>query len=609
MERKRPSRRASGGPGGCAAEAAEASLLPRRFPSLLLPIWLLLTLLWPSPGALASTPVLTLDASASRFDAWDAVRVLMDPTHTLALDDVITRRDEFAVPAVPRANFGPNPQTIWLRVPVRAAIDDRWIVELDYAPINRIEAWVVMSGKVIAHALMGSDIPAAERPIRSRSHVFAVDLAPGELHEIYLRINSATTVATPIRLHREAGFVNYESLRILLLGLMFGTTSLLIAMTLVNGFSMRDPAFFHYGVMLVGVTTFFIAFSGLGHQFLWSTQAGHLEKISPIGALIALTGLSRFVISALDMRQRSPRMARCLAVTGWCALVAMLGAVIGLLDYRQVSTAATILGPIEIALALTESIRQARAGSRMAVYMTIGWGAYAIGSGSFALLLRGLMPAGLVTQNLFPFSSVIEMLAWMRVLSIRIEVLRQNAERVAAEKQALYALAHTDVLTGALNRRGLVAAIETALACDRPAFAVYLLDLDGFKAVNDRLGHEAGDETLVHVSRVLREVLRDDDIVARLGGDEFVVLAVNVRDHATAEAIGRKMLDLIRQPFALSDRRIANVGATIGFALAPHDGVRPDTLLRAADAAMYAGKRAGRQCVRRANDDVSEAVH
>ncbi|MFT3800112.1 MAG: diguanylate cyclase [Burkholderiaceae bacterium] len=591
MQRKRPEQR-----------------LPRGLAKLL-PVWLLLALLWPLPPALASSPVLTLDASASRFEAWDVARVLMDPTHALKLGDVIARRDEFTVPDVPRANFGPNPQTIWLRVPVRAAIDERWIFELDYPPINRVEAWVVEGSTVAVHALMGSDIPAQDRPIRSRSHVFSLDLAPGPIHEIYLRIDSVTSVVTPIRLHREAAFVEYESLRILLLGLMFGVMLLLITMTLVNGFSMRDPAFLHYSILLIGVTMFFIALSGLGHQFMWSTQAGYLEKISPISALIALTGVSGFMICALDMRERSPRMTRCLQLIRLCAFVALLGTIVGLLGYRQASTATTLLGPIGIVLALTESVRQARNGSRMAFYMAIGWGAYAAGSLSFALLLRGLLPAGLLTQNLFPLSSMIEMFAWMRVLSIRIEALRQSADRVAAEKQALYALAHTDVLTGLLNRRGLVAAIEAALASDRPAFAVYLIDLDGFKAVNDRLGHEAGDDTLVHVGRRLRAALRDDDIIARLGGDEFVVLAAGIGDQGTAETIGRKMLDLIREPFALSDRRTANVGATIGFALAPQDGTRPDALLRAADTAMYAGKHSGRQCIRRASPAAAELAH
>lgn len=561
------------------------------------PLVLVLCVWWPQTALAAPAGVLALDGGAQRFDGWSAVRVLADPTHTLELAEVMARAGDFEVPEVPKANFGPRAETLWLRLPVQASIADRWIVEVDYPPLNRIEAWVVVDGQIIRHVLMGSDIPAAQRPSRSRAHIFAVDLRPGPVHDIYLRVDSATTVVTPIRLHREAGFVTYESLRMVLLGLVFGATSLLLVTTFINGISLRDPAYFFYALMLVGITMFFVAFSGLGHQFLWSTQEGYLEKVSPLGALLALTAASFFVISALNMRERNPLLARCLQFTAFCALASIIAAALGLLNYRQSSLAATILGPIQIALALSESIRQARRGSRMAVYMVIGWGAYAIGSLSLALLLRGKIPVDFLTQNLFQFSSLVEMLAWMRVLAIRIEVIRQDAERIGAEKQALHALAHTDPLTGLLNRRGLVQAIESTLTGPDPAFTLYLIDLDRFKAVNDQLGHEAGDETLVRVGRRLREVLRDDDVLARLGGDEFVVLAVGLADRPTALALGHKMLDAIVEPFELSDGRPVVIGATIGLAVAPEDGDQADTLLRAADAAMYAGKSEGRHCV------------
>lgn len=562
--------------------------------------------------------MLKLEGSAPRFDAWPAVQVLFDPSRALGLADVMARPERFVLPDVPKANFGPRAESLWLRLPVQADAADRWIFEVDYPPLDRIEVWVTVDGRVIRHVLMGSDIPAAERPVRSRAHVFALDLPIGVVHDLYLRIDSETAVVTPIRLHRESAFVGYESLRLLLLGLMFGATSLLTATTFFNGISLRDPGFFHYALMLSGITMFFVSYSGLGHQFLWSTQGGLIRFVSPIGALIALSVASFFVISALGIDERNPRLALCLKVTACCAMLAIVAALAGLIDYRQASVAATVLGPIQIALALAESVRQARGGSRMAIYMVIGWGAYAIGSSSLALLLRGRLPVDFLTQNLFQFSSLVEMLAWMRVLAIRIEVIRQDADRVTAEKQALHALAHTDPLTGLLNRRGLIEAMDLRLAGPSPDFAVYLIDLDGFKGVNDRLGHEAGDETLVRVARRLREALRDDDVLARLGGDEFVVLAdgrpadavgqARSRDTGqamtrdTALTIGNKMLDAISEPFHLCDGRPIEIGATIGLALAPVEGQRPDQLLRLADAAMYAGKADGRRCVRHATN-------
>ena len=150
------------------------------------------------------------------------------------------------------------------------------------------------------------------------------------------------------------------------------------------------------------------------------------------------------------------------------------------------------------------------------------------------------------------------------------------------------------------NRRGLSEALEQALArssAQRLA-AVYLLDLDGFKAVNDRLGHEAGDEVLVGVARRLQALLRGSDVVARLGGDEFVVVAAGLSGDADAQAIGRKLLDGFREPFVAAGEA-CRIGITIGYALAPLDGRDANGLLKRADAAMYAGKQAGRHRMQR----------
>jgi diguanylate cyclase (GGDEF)-like protein len=176
------------------------------------------------------------------------------------------------------------------------------------------------------------------------------------------------------------------------------------------------------------------------------------------------------------------------------------------------------------------------------------------------------------------------------------------------EKQTLLALAHTDALTGLPNRRGLQLAMQGALAAARPdsVLAVFMLDLDGFKPINDRLGHDAGDELLVQVGQRLRQQLRNSDLVARLGGDEFVIMVGGLSGEADAQRLGHKLLAAFGAPFAVAGQS-CRVGITIGFALAPHDGRDAGDLLKRADAAMYAGKQAGRHCVRRGGASVGLA--
>ena len=111
----------------------------------------------------------------------------------------------------------------------------------------------------------------------------------------------------------------------------------------------------------------------------------------------------------------------------------------------------------------------------------------------------------------------------------------------------------------------------------------------------------------MQVGQRLRSQLRQGDLVARLGGDEFVIMAPAIPGEAEALVLGRKLLDAFDQPFGVAGQA-CRVGLTIGFARAPHDGTRADDLIKRADAAMYAGKQAGRHTVRRAGAPAAPAV-
>ena len=169
----------------------------------------------------------------------------------------------------------------------------------------------------------------------------------------------------------------------------------------------------------------------------------------------------------------------------------------------------------------------------------------------------------------------------------------------------MVSLAHTDPLTGLPNRRHLNTALQQALAHCGPTqmVGVYVLDLDGFKPVNDRHGHDVGDELLAAVAQRLRAHVRASDLIARVGGDEFVLMATGLVDDAAAQEIGRKLLEAFEAPFEVAGRRL-QVGLTAGYALAPADGRDGVELIKRADAAMYAGKQAGKHCLRRAQPAV-----
>ncbi len=150
-----------------------------------------------------------------------------------------------------------------------------------------------------------------------------------------------------------------------------------------------------------------------------------------------------------------------------------------------------------------------------------------------------------------------------------------------------------DSLTDVLSRRTMMDRIEAAVAeSARDRVALFFVDLDGFKTVNDRLGHREGDALLVAVGAALQGALRAEDAVGRFGGDEFLVLAP-VRNAEGARALARHLVDAIGSVTG-SDDLVGAVSASIGYALAPDDAQQPMALLQLADDAMYAAKRCGK---------------
>ena len=164
-----------------------------------------------------------------------------------------------------------------------------------------------------------------------------------------------------------------------------------------------------------------------------------------------------------------------------------------------------------------------------------------------------------------------------------------------AEKELRY-LANYDHLTDLPNRTLLLERIKHAMDYSfrkSTSIALFFIDLDKFKQVNDSLGHESGDMLLVEITRRLSNVLRVDDTVARLGGDEFVILLESFRGNAQLGSIAQKIISVIEQPVTLKGN-VVSIGASIGIALYPDDAGSSQELLRHADVAMYHAKQIGR---------------
>jgi diguanylate cyclase (GGDEF)-like protein/PAS domain S-box-containing protein len=175
---------------------------------------------------------------------------------------------------------------------------------------------------------------------------------------------------------------------------------------------------------------------------------------------------------------------------------------------------------------------------------------------------------------------------------------RDITERKAAEEQLVHNAFH-DPLTSLPNRRLFLDRLNQAIIRARRRsgnlYAVFFLDLDQFKLVNDSLGHNAGDELLVAISRRLQAVLREGDTIARMGGDEFAILVEDVEGPDQIDRTAERILQELTSPFTLGAQSIYT-SASIGIALGSMDYDTPEEILRNADTAMYQAKKQGKSC-------------
>lgn len=185
---------------------------------------------------------------------------------------------------------------------------------------------------------------------------------------------------------------------------------------------------------------------------------------------------------------------------------------------------------------------------------------------------------------------------WRRLLEEKQDRARWG--KAEAELHEQRTLAMIDPLTALPNRREFMAALKKpALRSVDDAAAVYVLDLNGFKAVNDEYGHAAGDEVLQIVAQRFLAEVRDGDLLARLGGDEFAVLAPGVKSQHVANEIGSRFASTLSDDVTVHGRRHA-IGVAIGVAFIPQDGSTAHDVLHCADLAMYEAKQVGGSALR-----------
>ena len=541
------------------------------------------------------------------------VDFLADPQGTLRLDDVRAANAPFE-PSLKRRDlsFGYVPGVIWLRLALQsdARQTSTWRLELNYASLDEVRLYDIGADGV-RESRSGDTVPYAERAVGHRYPVFEITLQPGEQRTLYLRVDSQGSMTLSGALMSLRDFEQHSQNGYLVHAIYFGVLIALGLYNLLLYLALRERPFLNYVLFMCAFGLSVLSLNGFGAQYLWS-DAPWSNRMLPVSLTSAALLSVIFARSFLDTRQWLPR---------WDKVLLMLCVIIG------IAISATLLLPVQRALQLM-SLSGLIATLTLLVTSFVCVGYRVPGARLFALawlmLLTGavllalrnfaLIPSNFLTLYAMQIGSGLEMILLSFALAARFNELKRQreaalqlneqilakhvTERTLALEQAnqrLSELALQDPLTGLANRTALQQHLDQALArCLRRGelLAVMLIDLDGFKPINDQHGHGFGDKVLGEIAGRLRQYIRDADLPARLGGDEFVVICENVQSAEDAQDMAKRLLEGLDTPMYLEDRAVRG-GASIGIALTRGDD-DATTMLRLADAAMYRAKADGR---------------
>ncbi len=338
-----------------------------------------------------------------------------------------------------------------------------------------------------------------------------------------------------------------------------------------------------------------------------------LVAIIPLFSLVLLTAIVILIVTDVPLFS--------LLVGGGICTVAFFGLIWLLFrlrrtgNYRSYSAAATaiafsaiVLGVIVSGGASVSPVTQVMVVPPLMAYFFGGvrWGNYALLASLFTILtfltleISGVrFPQTIasaselkIIQFLVIFVAVTAVSGLGLIYEITSAMLKRERD---AEHAKVNSLAETDPLTGLANRRKFEAVLTERISAFEKSvascsFSLCCIDLDGFKPINDRYGHDVGDEVLQAVSSRLRNILRHSDVVGRQGGDEFMLIVDAVSDSAGLKDMAQRLIELIARPIYSSAGPL-HVTASLGFAMFPRDGSDIEMLKRAADAAMYEAKR------------------
>ena len=594
--------------------------------------WLALALALPATAAPAAPEPLRLEAEQGQWPLGTHTRYLHDTDGRMTPAQAWRQLDAAGFEPLPDAGaaFGFQQGAYWFHVPVvnRAGTQPHWLLVQEYPLSDRLDLYLRYADGRIVHRSGGDHLPFGARSVSYRYPNFMLELPVGERVDVLLRVQSQSSMQVPLTLHTPTAFIEISRDAQFGIGLYYGILIALFVYNLVLWLALRDASYFWYLFHLSAFGLVLMTLNGLGFEYLWPDSPWLADLSVPLSICLAQIGMQQFARVFLRLRAVWP-------AGNWISIAVIafymaLGIASFWLPYRIATPLAAASVFLSIAWILTVTLVAFRRGDRSALLFLLAWGMFLLGTGMFTALAFGLLPKSFLTVYGVQIGSALEMLLLSIALSYRYAALRNENERIVRraklqlESQVLertselrtaleqLETAHSrlreasrhDALTGLYNRGWFRERFETLLEAAKAQgqpLSLMMIDLDHFKAINDRHGHLVGDDCLRRSARLVEGVLRPHGaLVARYGGEEFIAALPGIDVYHAREIAEDICARLREEPFRTRGP-LVTVTASIGVHAVDtgaDEHAATDMALQVVDNALYAAKSGGRDQVR-----------
>ena len=557
-----------------------------------------------------ASSLLRLGDGAERYEVGPHLEILEDIDGQWTISDVVTPGFNAVFSPIHSSsiNRGVSSSTFWVRFsfcPQPESVSARsrkvpWLLDLGWPFFAQVDGYMV-TGALSNGQPTIEPVPFYNvfRPIGSRSSERQGLLA--RLPEvstteqtIYLRLRPSGVFFLYPVICTVKSYLEGSAQRMLCFGLYLGLMLALLLYNLFLYFCLRDRSYLWYVTSITAIGIYFLGINRLTFEFLIDYPPPTILRFNLVTFAVSLITLLLFVRSFLQTRERAPQIDRAMQVLLGLLLAILLQVPFMPLPYlNRCYLAVGCLVPFVL---VSSSVVCWCRGYRPARFLVLSWGLYGAFGLVYALTFMGWLPFNNVTYSSLQIGSALEAILLSFALADRINLLRQEREQLSHSERRHKELAVTDGLTGLYNRRYFQMQIDLEIeGADRlgQKLTLMMLDVDNFKAFNDRFGHQEGDRVLATLGEIMLSCVREKDVACRYGGEEFTIILPGGQNSTAVEIYERINGELEAYYFGTEGQSAGRITMSIG--VAEHlPGEPAENLVRRADQALYEAKARGR---------------